>query len=147
MSRQDSKYWRARACQVGHFWWGQENIESWRIKLARFEDIVLSINATTAKDKVAFSLVKSCKSDDFPNGNCRLARYRLKRKYQPHTAPSLLKLEKQFMNCCIETIEEDPEDWISKLETLRNEIENIPRATKKSDRDFSIHVLNNIPVE
>ena len=112
-----------------------------------FEDIVLSINATSAKGKVAFSLVKNCKSDDFPEGNSRLAWDRMKRKYQPHTVPSLLKLEKQFINCRLENVDEDPEDWISKLETIRNEIENVPGATKKTDRDFLIHVLNNLPVE
>ena len=51
------------------------------------------------------------------------------------------------MNCRLETIDEDPEDWNSKLETLQKEIENILRATKKSDLNFLIHVLNNLPVE
>ena len=88
------------------------------LNLLAYEDIVLSINATTGKGKIAFSLVKNCKTDDFPMGNCRLAWDALKWKYEPHTAPSLLKLEKAFMNCTLESVDEDPEDWILKLEII-----------------------------
>ncbi len=38
-----------------------------------YEDIVLSINHTTSSSKVAFSLIKNCKSDHFPEGNYKLA--------------------------------------------------------------------------
>ena len=38
-----------------------------------FEDIILSINHTSKQGKVAFSLVKNCKSLEFPEGNCKLA--------------------------------------------------------------------------
>ncbi len=41
-------------------------------KLA-YKEIVLSINHTTSSEKVAFSLIKNCKIDDFPLGNCKLA--------------------------------------------------------------------------
>ena len=52
-----------------------------------YKDIVLSINHTSSSGKVAFSLIKNCKSEDFPEGNCRLAWERLVKKYEPHTAP------------------------------------------------------------
>ncbi len=48
-------------------------------KLA-YEDIVLSINCTTSSGKVAFSLIMNCKSDDFPEENCKLAWERLVKK-------------------------------------------------------------------
>ena len=38
-----------------------------------YKDIVLSINHMSSSGKVAFSLIKNCKSEEFPKGNCRLA--------------------------------------------------------------------------
>lgn len=37
------------------------------LNLLAYEDTVLSINATTAIGKVAFSLAKNCKSNTFPD--------------------------------------------------------------------------------
>lgn len=59
-----------------------------------YEDIFLSINHTSGQGKVAFSLVKNCVSDEYPEGNFKLAWDRLVAKYAPKTAPSLLKLKK-----------------------------------------------------
>ncbi len=39
-----------------------------------FEDILLSIDTKTAAGKVALNLVNTCYSEDFPEGNCRLAK-------------------------------------------------------------------------
>ena len=38
-----------------------------------YEDIILSINHTAGEGRVAFSLVKNCVSDEYPEGNCKLA--------------------------------------------------------------------------
>ena len=48
-----------------------------------YEDIILSINHISGQGKVAFSLVKSCVSDEYPEGNCKLAWDRLVAKYAP----------------------------------------------------------------
>ena len=61
-----------------------------------FEDSILSINHMTKQGKVTFSLVKNCKSSDYPEGNCKLAWDHLVAKYAPKTAPLLLKLKNQF---------------------------------------------------
>ena len=37
-----------------------------------YEDILLSIDTKNAAGKVAFNLVNTCYSEDFPKGNCRL---------------------------------------------------------------------------
>ena len=74
-----------------------------------FEDIILSINHTTRSGKVAFSLVKNCKTREYPEGNCKLAWDRLVAKYAPKTAPSLLKLKKKFHNSRLESAEKHPE--------------------------------------
>ena len=38
-----------------------------------FEDIILSIDQMKKQGKVAFSLVKNCKTAKYPEGNCKLA--------------------------------------------------------------------------
>ena len=110
-----------------------------------YEDIVLSINHTTSSGKVAFSLIKNCKSDDFPEGNCKLAWERLVKKYEPHTAPKLLKLKKEFTNKRVEDVSQDLDEWITELESLRVQMDNIDIASKMTDRDLMIHIMNSLP--
>lgn len=106
----------------------------------------MSINHGTKQGKVAFSLVKNCKSSNYPEGNCKLAWDRLVAKYAPKTAPSLLKLKKQFANS---TLGNDvyPDEWITELESLRNDMDSISLSSKMTDQDFMIHILNNLPEE
>ena len=63
-----------------------------------YEDLILSINGESASGKVAFNLVKNCKTTEFPEGNCKLAWEPLVAKYAPKPAPSLLKLKEKFAN-------------------------------------------------
>ncbi len=86
-------------------------------KLA-YKDIVLSINHTTSSGKVAFSLIKNCKSNEFPEGNFKLTWERLVKKYEPHTSPKLLKLKKEFTIKCLDDVSMDPDEWITELESL-----------------------------
>jgi hypothetical protein len=110
-----------------------------------FEDIILSINHTSKQGKVAFSLVKNCKTTEYPEGNCKLAWDCLVAKYAPKTAPSLLKLKKEFENCKLESIAQYPDEWITSLESLRNDMDSINISAKMSDIDFMMHILNNLP--
>lgn len=110
-----------------------------------FEDIILSINHTSSHGKIAFSLVKNCKTTEYPEGNCKLAWDRLIAKYAPKTAPSLLKLKKKFANSKLSKVEDHPDEWISDLESLRNEMDNISITARMTDVDFMIHILNNLP--
>ena len=112
-----------------------------------FEDVILSINHTTKEGKVAFSLVKNCKTGDNPEGNCKLAWDRLVAKYAPKTAPSLLKLKKQFANSKLKDADMHPDEWITDLESLRTDMDKISLTENMTDQDFMIHVLNNLPVE
>ena len=62
-------------------------------------------------------------------------------KYTPKTAPLVLKSKKNFANSQLESVEMNPDEWMTKLESLRNEIGKISVSTKMSDEDFMIHVL------
>lgn len=110
-----------------------------------YEDIVLSINHTSSAGKVAFSLIKNCKSDEFPEGNCRMAWERLVKKYEPHTAPKLLKLKKELMNMRLDDVSKDPDEWITDLENIRVQINQIDLVSKMSERDLMIHIMNSLP--
>ena len=55
-----------------------------------------------------------------------------------------LKLEKNFANSQLESVDIHPDEWMTELESLRNEIDKISISTKMSDEDFMIHVLNSL---
>lgn len=112
-----------------------------------FMDLILSIDHKSSRGKVAFRLVKNCKSSAYPEGNSKLAWDRLVAKYAPKSTPSLLKMKKKFENSKLSSAEIDPEEWISELEGLRTEIESIDSSSAMSDKDFMVKILNNLPSE
>jgi hypothetical protein len=61
-----------------------------------YTELILSIDHKTSSGKVAFNLVEGCKNKDYADGNASMAWERLKNKFEPSSAPSLVKLEKQF---------------------------------------------------
>jgi len=73
-----------------------------------FTELILSIDVTTSSGKTAFNLVKGCKTKDHPDGNAASAWERLKNKYEPVSALTPVKLEKQFRKLSLRK-GEDPE--------------------------------------
>ena len=110
-----------------------------------YKDIVLSINHTSSSGKVAFSLIKNCKSEEFPKGICRLAWECLVKKYKPCTVPKLLKLKKEFTNMKLDDVSKDPNEWITDLESLQVQMNQIDLVSKMSNRDLMIHIMNSLP--
>ena len=68
---------------------------------------------------------------------------RLVSKYAPHTASSLLKLKIEFHNSKLESIDKDPDEWISHLEGQRIQMKEFSQKGSITDEDFMIHILNN----
>lgn len=112
-----------------------------------YMELLCSMNSKTNRGKVAFRLVKNCRSSDYPEGNVKLAWDRLVAKFAPKNTPSLLKLKRDFENSSLAGIQIDPEDWISELEGICIEIEAINQASAVSEKDLLLHVLNNLPEE
>jgi hypothetical protein len=104
-------------------------------KLA-YTELILSIYV-----KVAFNLVKGFKNKDYADGNARMAGGRLKNKFEPSSAPSLIKLEKQFRQCSLKK-GQDPDIWITELEDYRMRLEEL--GSSISDNQFILHILNNM---
>ncbi len=112
-----------------------------------YEEILLLIDTKTVAGKVAFNLVNTYYSEDFPEGNCRLAWDRLCSKFEPSTDLSLLKLHKIFENSKLDSAGKDPDIWITNLEALKQSIDEIGLMGRMSDMEFMIHVWNNLPEE
>jgi gag-polypeptide of LTR copia-type len=112
-------------------------------KLA-YTGLILSIDVKTSSSKIAFNMVKGCKDKDFTEGNATMAWERLKNKYEPTSAPSLVKRERLFRQSSL-TRNEDPDAWISTLEELRTKLEDM--GSIMTDDQFLIHVLNNLTTD
>ena len=70
---------------------------------------------------------------------------RLVSKYALHTASSLLKLKSECHNSKLESIDKDPDKWISHLEGLSICMNEFGQKGYVSGKDFMIHILNNFP--
>jgi tellurite resistance-related uncharacterized protein len=58
-----------------------------------YTELILSIDDKTSSGKVACNLLKGCKNKD-ADGKASMAWERFKNKFEPSSAPSLVKLEK-----------------------------------------------------
>jgi gag-polypeptide of LTR copia-type/Zinc knuckle len=107
-------------------------------------ELILSIDVKTSSGKIAFNMVKGCKNKDYTEGNATMAWERLKNKYEPTSAPSLVKTERLFRQSSL-TRNEDPDAWITTLEELRMKLEDM--GSIMTDDQFLIHVLNNLTTD
>ena len=106
-----------------------------------YSDLILCINTDTTYGKVAFTLVRSTKSDSHPNGNAAEAFKRLLNKYKPKTAPTLAKLCAQFFGNKLKT-GHDPDVYISIMEDIRYKMSE--NNYNMSDDQFLVHILNSL---
>ena len=80
-----------------------------------FEELILSIDTSTAAWKVAFHIIKGYKTKDYPNGNATKARKLLCDKYIDKSAPTLIKIKRKFSKSRLKNNTKDPEEWITEL--------------------------------
>jgi hypothetical protein len=104
-----------------------------------FTDLVLSIDVSSSSGKIAFEIVKSCKNKDYEDFQTGLAWEKLKKKYDPASAPSLVKTERLFRESKLGK-DEDPETWITILGGLQLKLEVM--GSFMTDDQFMVQVLN-----
>jgi hypothetical protein len=109
-----------------------------------YTELVLSMDVKKASGKVAFNIVKGCKSKEYEDGNAAIAWERLRNKYQPTSAASLVKLECSFRQSVLKK-KDDPDAWITQLEEMRMQLEEM--GSVMSDDQFMVHVLNNLTAD
>jgi hypothetical protein len=106
-----------------------------------YKELILSIDVRTISGKVAFNMVKGCKNKDYTEGNAAMAWERLKNKYEPISAPSLLKTERMFRQSSF-CKNEDKDSWITTLGEFRMKLEEM--GSIMTDDQFMIQMLNNL---
>jgi parvulin-like peptidyl-prolyl isomerase len=85
--------------------------------------------------------VKGCKNKDYADGNASMAWQRLQNKFEPTSAPFLVKLEKQVRQCDLKK-GQDPDIWITELEEYRMRLDELG-SNITNDR-FILHIVNNM---
>lgn len=125
----------------------KKNLELFKLNEKAYEDLLLSIDGESKSGKVAFNLVDNAVTPENPDGNCKIAWDRLVNKYAPKTAPSYIHLKKEFANSKLKSAAHNPDDWITDLEFLRTQMNNVKIVGKTdlTEVDLIIHILSNVP--
>jgi hypothetical protein len=89
-----------------------------------YTELILTIDGKASYDKIAFIIVKGFKSKYYPDGNAENACEKIKNKYEPVFAPSMVNLDKQFRNSS-QKKGQDPEFWINELEDNRVRLDDM----------------------
>jgi tmRNA-binding protein len=55
-----------------------------------YTELILLIYVKASSGKVAFNIIRGCKTKDYRDGNGAIAWKRLKNKYEPVSAPSMV---------------------------------------------------------
>jgi hypothetical protein len=106
-----------------------------------YTELILSIDDKTSNGDMAFNLVKGFKNKYYADGNASMAWERFKNKYEPQSAPSLVKMEKQFRQSALKK-GQDPDFWITELEDYRMKLDEL--GSRISENQFILHILNNM---
>ena len=67
-----------------------------RLNDEAYLDLINSMDCESEAGRIAFSVVKGTKNEEYQDGNALVAYINLKRKYQPSTAITLMKLENDY---------------------------------------------------
>ena len=106
-----------------------------------FGDLVISIDCSTAAGKVAFSMIKNTKTKEYPTGDITIAWLRLKKKYEPSTAPQLMRLTREFYHKFLRP-DQDPDVFITEMEALQIQMQDL--GHHMPDKNLIMQVLNNL---
>ena len=90
-----------------------------------YVEMILAIEGSTSHAQVAFILVRTSKTDNYPDGSANIAWTKLVRKFEAKTKPSLLKLKKIFLASKLNRKTDDPDYWITMLDDIRVKIKDI----------------------
>ena len=97
-------------------------------------------------EEAALGLVEEAVSADLPDGDAALVWKNLTSKYEPATNMSHVQLRKEFTQCRLKSVKDDPDKWVRELEHLKSQIE-IAGKEKMSDNSLMAHILASLPEE
>jgi hypothetical protein len=105
-----------------------------------YNDLVLS-----CQDDVTFGIIDESISQDYPDGDARLAWSNLKKRFEPNTGAAKVQLKLEFSQLKLENVEEDPDPWMTMLELKRRRLKTM--GVDMKDEDLILHILSNLPKE
>jgi hypothetical protein len=109
-----------------------------------YTEFILSKDVKASSGKVAFKVIRGCKTKDYLVVNDFNVLEKLKNKHEPVSAPSMVKLEKQFKELSLKK-GQDPEIWITELENLHVKLENMGSCI--TENQFMILTAKNLHFE
>lgn len=110
-----------------------------------YDELILSLDHLSSSGRVAFSLVKSRCSSDYPNGNIFVAWQSLSKQFEPQTITELTTLEQKFYKSELTSCESNPDVWFAQLENMRTRIQFLDDKSTISDHLMTMHILSHLP--
>jgi Reverse transcriptase (RNA-dependent DNA polymerase)/gag-polypeptide of LTR copia-type len=109
-----------------------------------FSHLVTSMDITKDTTKTAIGLLRTCKTDDFPKGDAKLAIDTLNGYYNIRSVATAQSLLNDYHALELKG-DQDPAIFVSKMQTLRSKIEEADKKLKIDDRAFLLRILNKLP--
>ena len=113
-------------------------------KLAILNDKAYNELVLSCIDETSFSIVDGAKTDDIKGGDAKTAWDQLKLRFEPDTGTELVRLMREYNSMHMKT-NDDPDEYLTKLENCRSKMKRKPFNHEIKDRDFFIHILNTLP--
>ena len=114
-----------------------EELPTEEMNLQAYNDLLLS-----CQDDITFGIVDEATSERFKEGDARVAWKNLKVKFEPNTGAAKVQLKMEFQQTILEE-DEDPDDWINKLQLICRRLTVLGAAVSKDD--LMLHILNHLP--
>ena len=105
-----------------------------------YNDLILS-----CQEDITFGIVDESISTDFLDGDARLAWKNLQDKFEPSTGAAKVQLKQEFHQLRLNSVEEDPDIWITQLELKRRRLKTLGAVIDEDD--LILHILNHLPKE
>ena len=115
-------------------------------KLANMNDKAYNELVLSCVDETSSSIVDGAKTSELAKGDVKLAWNELKLRFEPETGTELVRLKREYNGLQMKA-NEDPDDYLTRLDNYRNKMKRAPFHHIIRDQDFFIHVLNTLPKE
>ena len=79
---------------------------------------------------IASNIVRKCTTDDLPTGNGFLAWNQFKERFDPQTSNKKLQIKEKFTNLNLTDWKKPPDDWITKLDFITSQLDQMGHKIK-----------------
>lgn len=118
----------------------------YRLNGLAFSHLASSMDNSKSPAKIATSILRSCRSEQFPKGNAFEAIKALKKHYVGQSVQSYQNLFNEYNSKKLSK-NQDPALFIAELSNIRVKIAEVRPSEKISDESFMLRVINNLPKE